>query len=764
LKKEKLKLFYGGLFHDIGKVVQRASGERKKHAILGADWFEKYSDDKEISQQIRYHMANYQADLEDSHLAYITYLADNIASGVDRRNSLEEADEHQSEGIWDTYTNQEDIFNVFGQNRSKRYFEPRELNVKEPPNIADESRMKFSKGDYAGILRRIEDSISLMTFDEEYINSALNLAEATLSFVPASTNTKEIADISLYEHSKLTAGFACAIYDYLSAVNRTNFKKELFHNGQDFYKEEAFLLVSFDVSGIQDFIYNIATKGAAKQLKARSLFLDFMSEHISDSLLEELDLTRANLMYLGGGHAYFVFANTEKIKKQVSDFEKKFNQFLLKHFQTRLYVAFGWSAFAANDIMSHTSSLATYRKIYQQASHQISRKKLSRYDWQTIALLNQGGKKVGRECQICHSVDQLTEADQQTLCHLCDSLRKFAKQIQGKHFLISSDEDGLPVGPNAYLSTITENEIKAGVQGRVYTKNDFYTGNAVSTHIFIGDYRFAEIDQYASLATQYQQANGKAAGIKRLGVVRLDVDNLGAGFMAGFSHQANGQYNTFSRSATFSRSMSQFFKIYINYFAQDKKISIIYSGGDDVFAVGTWQDILLFTIELRQQFVNWTNHKLTLSAGIGLFPDKTPVSMMARLTGSLEEAAKNNEHHDKDSIAVFDENFVFAFDEFINEVYEGKLPIIRYFFNQQDERGKGFAYRLLELIRSQEKLDIARLAYYLSRMEDLVHESKKQRFREFKQEFFSWANGGAEVRKQAELALMLYIYEIRKDK
>ena len=330
--------------------------------------------------------------------------------------------------------------------------------------------------------------------------------------------------------------------------------------------------------------------------------------------------------------------------------------------------------------------------------------------------------------------------------------------------MISSDEDGLPVGPNAYLSTITENEIKAGVQGRVYTKNDFYTGNAVSTHIFIGDYRFAEIDQYASLATQYQQANGKAAGIKRLGVVRLDVDNLGAGFMAGFSHQANGQYNTFSRSATFSRSMSQFFKIYINYFAQDKKISIIYSGGDDVFAVGTWQDILLFTIELRQQFVNWTNHKLTLSAGIGLFPDKTPVSMMARLTGSLEEAAKNNEHHDKDSIAVFDENFVFAFDEFINEVYEGKLPIIRYFFNQQDERGKGFAYRLLELIRSQEKLDIARLAYYLSRMEDLVHESKKQRFREFKQEFFSWANGGAEVRKQAELALMLYIYEIRKDK
>ena len=764
LKKEKLKLFYGGLFHDIGKVVQRVTGERKKHNLIGADWFEKYSEDKDISQQIRYHMASHQADLEEGHLAYITYLADNIASGIDRRNPLEEADEQHADMIWDTYTNQEDIFNVFGQASSKRYFEPKVLNVKEPPNVADASQMKFSKGNYAGILKGIEDSISLMAFNEEYVNSALNLAEATLSFVPASTNIKEIADISLYEHSKLTASFACAIYDYLSDFKRTNFKQELFIQGKEFYKEKAFLLASFDISGIQDFIYNIATKGAAKQLKARSLFLDFMSEHISDSLLEELDLTRANLMYLGGGHAYFVLANTDATKKTLEDFEKKFNQFLLKNFQTRLYVAFGWSEFAAEDVMSNTSPVDSYRQIYQQTSHQISRKKLSRYDWQTIASLNQGGKKAGRECQICHSVDQLTEVEGQILCSLCDSLRKFSKQTQQKHFLISSAEGGLPIGPDAYLSAIDEKQIKSGIQGRIYTKNDFYTGGTVSTHVFIGDYQYEEIGQYASLATQYLQADGKFAGIKRLGVVRLDVDNLGAGFMAGFSQQGGGQYNTFSRSATFSRSMSQFFKIYINYFAQEKKISIIYSGGDDVFAIGTWQDILLFTVELRQQFVEWTNHKLTLSAGIGLFSDKTPVSMMARLTGSLEEAAKENKFHDKDSIAVFDEHFVFSFDDFINEVYEGKLPTIRHYFNQQDERGMGFAYRLLELVRSQEKMDIARLAYYLSRMEDLVKESQRPMFKEFKQEFFAWANGNEQVKKQTELALTLYIYEIRKDK
>lgn len=759
MKTEKLKLFYGGLFHGIGKVRQRATGERGKSALVGADWFEMYSDDMDISQQIRYRMGDHQVDLDESHLAYITYLAANIASGKDWGYSQEEACKQDE----NRYANQEDIFNVFGQAGSKRYFRPKELNVKEPPNDADVSQKEFSKEDYVCLVKRIDDALSLMTFNEEYVNSALNLAEATLSFVPASTNTTEITDISLYEHSKLTAGFACAIYDYLSESNRKNYKKELSIQAQDFYNETAFLLASFDISGIQDFIYNIATKGAAKQLKARSLFLDFMSEHISDSLLEELDLTRANLIYLGGGHAYFILANTEKTKKIVAEFEKKFNQFLLEKFQTRLYVAFGWSEFAAKDVVSNTSSLESYRQIYQQTSHQISRKKISRYDWHTIADLNQGGKKAGRECQICHSVDQLIEVDSQILCHLCDGLRVFSKQIRKRHFLISSTKDGLPIGPNASLSAIDEEQIKSGIQGRIYIKNDFSSVSTVSTHIFIGDYQYEDIDRYAYLSTQYRQADGNLTGIKRLAVVRLDVDDLGAGFMAGFSQQDGGKYNTFSRSATFSRSMSQFFKVYINYFAQEKKISIIYSGGDDVFAIGTWQDILLFTIELRQHFVKWTNHKLTLSAGIGLFPNKTPVSVMARLAGNLEEAAKGNQSHIKDSIAVFDEQFVFSFDDFISGVYKGKLPVIRDYFNQQGERGKAFAYRLLELVQSKDKMDIARLAYYLSRMEDLLPEGQRPMFQKFKQDFFAWACGSDAVRKQTALALMLYIYESRKE-
>lgn len=764
MKKEKIDLFYGALLHDIGKVIQRATGERKKHALVGADWFDEIADNQVISDQIRYHMANYQSDkLGNDHLAYITYIADNIASGVDRRQSNEESDEEASAKIWDTYTNQADIFNVFGVQTDKRYFKPTVLNLKSEPNFASATYEPFSKGDYAAIATCIKNELAEFEFNQAQIDSLLNLFEATLSFVPSSTNTKEIADISLAEHSRLTAAFALAIFDYLEDKGRHNYKEDLFTKASAFYEQEAFLLASFDLSGIQDFIYNIATSGAAKQLKARSLYLDFMSEYIADSLLDKLGLNRANLLYVGGGHAYFVLANTEKTVETLAQFEKDFNQFLLANFQTSLYVAFGWGSFAAKDIMSELNSPESYRQVYQKASRMISEKKISRYDYQTLMLLNRGGKSSEKECDICHSVDNLvdskhlvdSEKKNQKVCVICQGLYCFSKEIAHNHFIITKNK-GLPIGPNACLKGIAFEKLSQEDFSRVYVKNDYKAGTVKATHVFVGDYQHTTIDKYADLSK-----NENKLGIKRLAVVRLDVDDLGAAFMAGFSQQGNGQYSTLSRSATFSRSMSLFFKVYINQFASEKKLTIIYAGGDDVFAIGSWQDIIAFTVELRQNFIKWTNGKLTLSAGIGLFADKTPISLMAHQTGELEEAAKSNE---KDSISLFSSDYTFKFDQFITNIYDDKLEQIRYFFNHQDERGKNFIYKLIELLRNHDRMNMARLAYYLTRLEELTRETDRDKFKTFKNLFYSWyTNKDDKDRKEAELALLLYIYEIRKD-
>lgn len=759
MDRQSVDLFYGSILHDTGKLVQRATKEKKRHSAIGTQFMKNFPMNQAMLHQISYHHYQElsQAKIADQDLAYITYIADNIASGTDRRQHGEVIQRQ-----WDSQANLEDIFDRFAEKPMKRYFAPMQLDLDVSHIFAVEDHKEFTSSEYSEILQKFTEGLSRIEFNESYAQSLLNLLEATMSFIPSSTNMQEVADISLYDHLKMTAGFAKAILDYLLAQNRTNFKLELFKKGQSFYKEKAFLLVSFDLSGIQDFIYTITSRGAHKQLRSRSFYLDMVSEWIVDRLLQENELTRANLLYSGGGHAYLFFPNTESTKGKINQIEKEFNDFFLEQFDTRLYVAFGYTEFAAKEVMEGNTP-QEYRQIFQRVSQKISQKKIRRYSVDKILLLNKGGKREGRECSVCRTVDHLKE-DQGTMkCELCYRLERFSRNIQRDDFFEVNNvdsENSLPIGKDAYLHRTTKSKVeKHEFTGHIYAKNQLYTGLDQATHIWIADYTDLEKNEF-SLYAQREWVSKKAKGIKRLAVLRCDVDDLGFGFMAGFSQQNDGKFNTFSRTATFSRNMSIFFKLYINQFAKDKHLTIIYAGGDDIFLVGAWDDIIDFAVDLREKFIKWSNGKLTLSAGIGIFHDKTPINIMARQTGSLEDAAKDNE---KDSIAIFTEEFTFKYDTFINEVYKKKLEIIRDFFDQENEHGKAFIYKLLSLIRERDEKDritFARLAYYLARLEESSH--NKDNFRKFKIQMHDWFEDAEQIR-QTELALLLYIYEIRED-
>ena len=85
---------------------------------------------------------------------------------------------------------------------------------------------------------------------------------------------------------------------------------------------------------------------------------------------------------------------------------------------------------------------------------------------------------------------------------------------------------------------------------RVYAKNQMYTGKHIATKLWVGDYTTGDT---------FEKFAQKAEGIKRIGVLRADVDNLGQTFVAGFA----GKYATLSRTAALSRQLSIFFKYYI---------------------------------------------------------------------------------------------------------------------------------------------------------------------------------------------------------
>ena len=112
-----LRVAIGALLHDIGKVIYRTGSDGRKHGQSGYDYLkdEIGMDDRDVLACVRYHHADTLrgAQLENDSPAYIVYMADNIASSVDRRKSESE------EGGFEIHTPLQPVFNILnGANTS----------------------------------------------------------------------------------------------------------------------------------------------------------------------------------------------------------------------------------------------------------------------------------------------------------------------------------------------------------------------------------------------------------------------------------------------------------------------------------------------------------------------------------------------------------------------------------------------------------------------------------------------------------------------
>lgn len=195
----------------------------------------------------------------------------------------------------------------------------------------------------------------------------------------------------------------------------------------------------------------------------------------------------------------------------------------------------------------------------------------------------------------------------------------------------------------------------------------------------------------------------------------------------------------------------------------ERNIAIVYSGGDDVFVVGAWNDVVGFAMDLHESLEKFSQGTLSISAGIGIYPPKYPIAAMAREVGDLEECAKS--YPGKNAISLFDESNTYSWNDFVQDVWKEKYQELAEFFDAQDqERGKAFLYHLLEYIRnSDEKINIARFAYTLARMEpdkDADTETK-ERYRMFSKKMYCWIQNEKD-RKSLITAIYLYVYSVRE--
>lgn len=766
---KEVKLVFGGLLHDVGKVIYREGTDRRKHSQSGYDFLKEEVEIKEteVLNCVRYHHADAikTANLDGNSLAYIVYIADNIASAADRRQR-----ETEDTGF-EVSMPLQSVFNILNRNHQQMYYEPKMLDVAEDINYPGTEKKKFDEKFYAKVKIHLLKNLRGLEWTQEYINSLLEVLEANLTYVPSSTSKSEVADISLFDHLKLTAAVGSCILQYLQEKNAADYRKELFEEGAAFYEKEVFCLFSIDLSGIQDFIYTITSKNALKTLRARSFYLEIMMEHIIDCLLQELHLSRANVIYTGGGHCYILIPNTEKVNMIVEAYMNKLNQWFMDMFQISLYAAWGYAACSANDLKNMPQG--SYTKIFKHISDMISRKKSHRYSASDIIALNK--IRYGdytRECKVCRKI---AKVDEEGVCPTCRAIEKFSSNILYDAFFtitLEKSEKALPLPGGYYLTADNEESLKTKMQYddyfvRAYGKNRMFTGKHISTKLWVGDY---------TTGKTFAQFADEAEGIDRIGIIRADVDNLGQAFVSGFENPDNeNRYVTLSRTATLSRQLSMFFKLYVNkilaestYSINDRESSsrnatICYSGGDDLFIVGAWNEIIELAVDIQKKFERYTQGTLTISAGIGIYEAGYPISAIAGEVADLEENAKAVPG--KNAVTLFQEKEgVYKWKEFEDGVIQEKYKVVCEFFTISDERGKNFLYQLLELLRNRtDKINFARYVYILSRLEpDRSAElAQREAYKVFSQKMYQWIKNDEDCR-QLITAIYLYVYLIRE--
>ncbi len=814
------EIYLGALLHDIGKFLMRSDNAKTNHSVYGYEYI-KNRVNTNVAECVLYHHWEKLKNsiLPDSSFAYIVYEADNIASKADRRKNEEEEKGFKKD--LPLYS----VFNVLNRSKSSKETAYGVANIDinnsiTLPKEVNQAILNSKTEDYHNIfVQYFHPHFNAIPLEDSNvsIHSLLQLFESCFCYIPSSTNREEVADISLFDHLKLTAAIASCLYLYLEERKINNYKQYcLEKNNRD---DRVFILCSGDLSGIQNFIYNVSNKGALKSIRGRSFQLELILENIIDEVLDFLGLNRTNLIYSGGGHFYILLPNTEQIKQHLYDISEKINQVFLERYNADLYLAMGYVECSANDLMNagNENSLGT---LYEKLGEIVGREKLKRYTPKQLeslfdekSLLNTTSND-GRECVVCKnsskalaykdwaegdvcpdcqgmfyigdSLARIENSESEYLCVVTKTKKENTSILIGlcgvQYLTIMSKQD--------YLKQKKEDKDEDIV--RVYSINNPMVGIDYATNLWVGLYSKSSDEGLVS----FEELSSKSSGIQRLGVLRMDVDNLGKAFKTGFVGEGNDpfKYVTLSRFATLSRELAMFFKFKINQVCRDfasndfelaekneeGNLSVVYSGGDDVFIVGAWDEVLAFAVKFYTVFKVFTNDKLTLSAGFGMYHENYPIYQMAKNAGKLEKAAKEN---DKDSISLFGMEpagpnneiscrHIYHWEEFIEGVYREKYQLMNRWCNFHEASdaekiniGNSALYKLLNLLRGagKEKINVARLAYQLGRMEPDKNatKGKKENYQLLCKNFMSWATDEKE-RKQLITAILMIIYINRK--
>ncbi|MBN8685008.1 MAG: type III-A CRISPR-associated protein Cas10/Csm1 [Chitinophagales bacterium] len=491
--------------------------------------------------------------------------------------------------------------------------------------------------------------------------------------------SKSMDDLPLYDFIKISAAIAHCL-----------------ENGNGKLR-----LIGGNISGIQAYLYDIVSKRAGKLLKGRSFYLQLLADSLAERTLEEFGLSDAHIVYASGGGFYIIAPDQVDIEARFSNLQSKIAEQLFRVHRSNLFCEMAISE-AFDDSVALHGQAGVWSKVLDTLSK--SKQQRLRYNsalFEAITSIVEKGGDAQRD-EITNE-EILDQADHDTIGSGEDKLivSKFTKQQiellgrdlrEARYWITAAPESRQGEkwfkDPLGYLHQLREHlpQDTSGLMIRVLNEPGdnmpfvLYGGNNIPVYTEEEaqkandpDVRAGEVKTFDALAA--------GEGLDRLGILRMDVDDLGSIF-----NDKIGQNPSFVRYAAVSRSLDWFFKGCLNEIQKpyQGRTVIIYSGGDDLFIVGRWLEVLSLSIDIQQGFRAWSCNNLSISGGIAILGSKFPVMQGAALAGEQEKKGKaytRNGKKEKNALALFDQALswehempkIMAYREMLKKMLEDKV-------------------------------------------------------------------------------------------
>ncbi len=426
--------------------------------------------------------------------------------------------------------------------------------------------------------------------------------------VPAAGRPGSAADVSLAVRARMSAAFAAAIWRH---PRRTDVLRAVLDSNPTTTGETALALIGGDVSGIQRFIYGTTTSHAARSLRARSMYVQFIAEVASRRVTEELGLHPLSVLMASGGR-FYILAPVDRLSR-LGDVSGQLLAATRSAHGFELQVVLGGTAFSLDEAGAgmHAPRMGDVLARVSESLGEAKRHRLAAATPATLTALFSPGASSGTPppCGACGAdADFNPDADaNERRCRFCHELEEFGRRLlsDSSRAIALTAPEHASEGLNRAFGQLglAVSVGRPGDAARVVTLNSTAIPSAQPT-----SWGFTwSLASRGGQPADFAELASRASGRPMLGVFRCDVDGLGATLARGL-----GEDVSLARLATMSWLLDTFFAGRLGELVEwDARLYPVYGGGDDACVVGAWDAILDFALQVHEEFAAFTGSSRT---------------------------------------------------------------------------------------------------------------------------------------------------------